>query len=278
MGHVTPQPLGDILRLQIPGFEPPDFTDGRSFNILIAGCGTGRHALRAALHYAGAQVLAIDISRRSLGYAKRMAEKLGARNIEFLHIDLFDLPHLGRRFEVIETIGTLETLTFPKRGWQILRDLLVPHGLLHVGSYSELARRPVVMARRRIAELGLTASIEDIRSFRARVLAGELGEDGRRLLSVGDFYTISGCRDFLFHVNEHRFMLADIATLLRELRLTFLGFVQMRRPLVEAYRQRHPDDPAARHLERWAALEINEPEIFTALMNLGMYYYWVQAD
>ena len=39
-----------------------------------------------------------------------------------------------------------------------------------------------------------------------------------------DFFTLSECRDLLFHVHEHRHTLAQIADFLTENDLTFLGF------------------------------------------------------
>ena len=44
---------------------------GASLDVLVAGCGTGQHAIETAQRFAGARVLAIDLSRTSLGYAIR---------------------------------------------------------------------------------------------------------------------------------------------------------------------------------------------------------------
>jgi hypothetical protein len=42
-------------------------------DILIAGCGTGRHAIETAQQHPGAKILAIDLSLASLAYATRKA-------------------------------------------------------------------------------------------------------------------------------------------------------------------------------------------------------------
>ena len=45
-----------------------------------------------------------------------------------------------------------------------------------------------------------------------------------RVTQGEDFYSLSGCRDLLFHVQEHRFTLPQLAVLLAGLGLSFLGF------------------------------------------------------
>ena len=55
----------------VAGSPDPPVPDRRSLDVLIAGCGTGQHAIETAQRFAGARVLAIDLSRTSLGYALR---------------------------------------------------------------------------------------------------------------------------------------------------------------------------------------------------------------
>lgn len=279
-GFVAAQPIGLLLAPQLPGWTPPAWSDGRPFDVLVAGCGTGRHALRAALHYQGARVLAIDLSRRSLAYAQRMAERFGAGNIEFLQGDLHELPGLGRRFQLIETIGSFETLADPAQGWAALRACLADDGLLHVGSYSETARRPVVRARTRIAELGIPATADGMRRFRRMVLDGALDGsgfgDGRRLAEVGDFYSLAGVRDFLFHVQEHRFWLRQLRDLARANDLRFVGFHPLKREVRAAFLGHRSEPPSPADLDAWAAWEDANPEQVGGLMNLAMWFGWYE--
>jgi SAM-dependent methyltransferase len=51
-------------------------------DILIAGCGTGQHAIETAQRFAGANVLAIDLSLGSLAYARRLSSSSKARSID----------------------------------------------------------------------------------------------------------------------------------------------------------------------------------------------------
>ena len=60
-------------------------------DILVAGCGTGRHAVEIARLYRGAKILAIDLSLASLAHAKRKTDELGLANIEFGQADILEL-------------------------------------------------------------------------------------------------------------------------------------------------------------------------------------------
>ena len=63
-------------------------------DILIAGCGTGQHAIMTARQY-GARMLAIDLSRASLAYAAARTRALGL-DIEYAQADIMRLGTLGR--------------------------------------------------------------------------------------------------------------------------------------------------------------------------------------
>src|SRR5581483_3960153 len=60
---------------QIPPFDERNLPSIR--DVLIAGCGTGLYTSELAQQATQARFLAIDLSRASLAYAKRMAQKLG---------------------------------------------------------------------------------------------------------------------------------------------------------------------------------------------------------
>jgi ubiquinone/menaquinone biosynthesis C-methylase UbiE len=115
-------------------------------NVLIAGCGTGKH-ITIAERYLNANILGVDLSLASLAYAKRKTEELGFKNIEFLHADILQLKNLNRKFDVIECVGTLHHMKDPLTGLKVLLDLLEPHGFLKLGLYSEIARQHIVKAR-----------------------------------------------------------------------------------------------------------------------------------
>ena len=89
-------------------------------------------------------------------------------------------------------------------------------------------------------------------------------------LNTSDFFTISTCRDLLFHAQEHQMTLTRIDAFLRENNLAFLGF-EIDSDVLHAYRQRFPDDPAATNLGQWQTFENNNPDTFAS-----MYQFWIQ--
>ena len=240
--------------------------------LLIAGCGTGQHAIATARHLPNARVLAIDLSLASLAYAKRKSLELGVTNIEYRQGDLLALGSLAERFEQIESSGVLHHLEDPYEGWRVLAGLLAPGGRMRVGLYSERGRRHVVRARELIAKEGFEPTPAGIRAARAAIRARSADELFARFLKSEDFYSMSGCRDLLFHVQEHRFSLPQIADMIRRLGLEFAGFEFADAGISAArYRERFPGDPSMLNLENWDRLEGDHPDTFAR-----MYQFWVR--
>lgn len=247
-----------------PGWEAPE--------VLVAGCGTGREAVWAASTLKNAKVLAVDLSRRSLAYATRQSRRLGLKNIEFAQADLLELGTLGRRFDVIHSVGVLHHMEDPMAGLRVLRGLLRPHGVMEVGFYSAVARRPILAARAFIAERGHPPTLDGIRHVRRDILDLPDGHPARAVVRSPDFYGTSACRDLLMHVHELHVTLPWLAGALEALGLEFLGF-RLADPAVAAlYRKRFPEDPAMTSLARWDRLEAEHPMIFG-----GLYQAWVRG-
>jgi 2-polyprenyl-3-methyl-5-hydroxy-6-metoxy-1,4-benzoquinol methylase len=243
----------------------PDAVD-----ILIAGCGTGQQSIETARRFDGARVLAIDLSKSSLGYAMRKTRELGLSSIDYAEADILGLAALDRRFDVVEAVGVLHHLADPLAGWRALLSLLHPGGFMRVGLYSALARRNVLRIRTLIAERGIAATADDIRRFRQELIDLNDQADFGTTVTAADFFTISECRDFLFHVQEQGMRLTEIEVFLQENNLIFLGF-EIDGAVLEAYRQRFPEDRAATNLRLWRIFESENPDTF-----LGMYHFWIQ--
>ncbi|MGZ3633981.1 MAG: class I SAM-dependent methyltransferase, partial [Parachlamydiaceae bacterium] len=192
--------------------------------ILIAGCGTGQHAINCANQYQEAKILAVDLSQHSLAYAARKAAELNIRNIEFLQADILDLKQLNRTFDLIESAGVLHHMEDPLKGWKILRDLLKPQGMMLIGLYSQLARQDVQKARSFIQVHKYPSTVKGIRECRQHIFTLPNTDPIHALSSGVDFYTTSSCRDLLFHVKESQFTLSQIEEHLKQLDLAFLGF------------------------------------------------------
>jgi Flp pilus assembly protein TadD/SAM-dependent methyltransferase len=268
----TPVPIESHLRAQFRLAEVRPLGSTDRVEILVAGCGTGQHPIETAKRYAKAQVLAVDLSLSSLCYARRMARALGVQNLEYAQADILRLGAIDRRFDVIESVGVQHHLADPEAGWRTLLSLLRQNGLMLVGLYSRFARRDIALARDFIAQRGYGATAGDIRRCRQELLA--LGDDApvRNVTRFWDFYTISTCRDLLFHVQERQFAIPEIKAFLARNGLTFIGF--MIDPAVQQhYRVRFPHDAAMTDLDCWSALEAESPLIFT-----NMYQFWVQKS
>jgi SAM-dependent methyltransferase len=212
----------------------------------------------------------VDLSRASLAYAQRKTRELALAQIEYAQADLLQLRSLGRSFDLIEAVGVLHHLADPLAGWRTLLSLLRPGGVMNVGLYSELGRQDVVGARAFIAEQGYGPTADDIRRCRQDLFALDDKSPLKPVTARFDFYSTSGCRDLLFHVQEHRLTLPAIKSFLAEHELQFLGF-QLNSDTRRAHAVRFPDDPAMIDLDRWHVFETENPRTFSA-----MYRFWVQ--
>ena len=142
-----------------------------ALDILVAGCGTGMQPIEEARLYAGANVLAIDLSLASLAYAKRQTIALGIDNIEYAQADILRLGSLGRTFDSIACTGVLHHLEDPLEGWRRLLPLLRPRGYMRLGLYSETARQPIVSAQNYLARRNFRSTLSDIRRARQEIFA-----------------------------------------------------------------------------------------------------------
>lgn len=238
--------------------------------VLVAGCGTGLHAILAATSYFDAKVLAIDLSRASLAYAKRKAGEIGIANVEFAQADILKIGSIDRSFDVIESFGVLHHLRDPAAGLAQLVRLLKPEGYMMLGLYSEVGRRDVVAARELIAKHGYTDSPDDVRRFRHDVL--RLAPDlAMRLMQSSAFHTLSDLRDLVFHRQEHRYTPAQLRSLLDAAGLEFLGFEFNSPKPLAGYRARFPTDATAVDLDNWAVMELENPGLFS-----NCYRFWVR--
>jgi 2-polyprenyl-3-methyl-5-hydroxy-6-metoxy-1,4-benzoquinol methylase len=261
-------PFPALLKRMFPYLTPPAFLGG-NLKILVAGCGTGRHPIHVAMRHPGTQILAVDLSRRSIAYGMRMAREMGIATIDFLQADILDLAELNGPFDIIESIGVLHHMKDPRAGLKVLAALLRPGGVIKLGLYSERAREVVVRARRHIAAAAIPADLAGIRRFRAAVLAdGETGEFAQ-LLTEPDFYSVSTCRDLLFHAQEHRFTPFRIKTMIEGEGLRFLGF-ELGGAIPELYARYAPNDPDRNDLLSWDRFEAEHPGL------IGGYMFWCQ--
>ncbi len=242
----------------------------KNLDILVAGCGTGQHSIDVSQTFRGARILAVDLSKASLAYAMRKTAELDINSIYYAQADLLNLATLGKTFDVIESAGVLHHLENPFVGWEILLSLLRPNGLMNLGLYSEVARRDIVKVRDQISKTGIDSSPQAIRNYRKHLHWSENSDKYGTTTKTIDFFSISTCRDLLFHVQEHRMNIKILANFIYEHDLNFLGFT-INSSLKNSYLKRFPNDPSATDLNNWYIYEDENPDTF-----ISMYQFWVQ--
>jgi len=266
---------GGVIRdvLQGPTFclDLGDYESPKCPEILVAGCGTGQQALSTAFIYSNARVLAIDLSLSSLSYALRKTRELNFSNIDYAQGDIMELSNIGRQFDLIECVGVLHHLGDPFAGWQVLVDLLRPEGIMKIGLYSDTARQEIICGQTLVAEKGYSNIPKDIRQCRQDVIS--MAKDGNQnmagLCAIPNFFSLSECRDLLFHVQEHRFTLPKIETFLQSLKLKFLGFQFGDQYAPSKFKTIHQSKQELTSISLWHEFELMNPETF-----LGMYQFW----
>ena len=236
--------------------------------VLVAGCGTGQHPIGTAARFKNCNVLAIDLSLSSLAYAKRKTEELGFTNIKYMQADILDLGKLGRKFDIIESVGVLHHMDEPMVGWKLLTESLESGGLMNIGLYSEYARQNIVKIREEIKQKNVGDSDFEMKSFRSHLSNSKQSHHRRETLSP-DFYSLSNFRDLLFHVQEHRFTLPQIKNSLAELGLEFCGFTDS--DLTGFFKLTNTGLEDLWNIEKWNSFEKENPESFG-----GMYQFWCQ--
>lgn len=262
--------LNFYLRQHFPFARPDPGDNSPDLDILIAGCGTGQEVIEFGQQFPSARVLAVDLSLSSLCYARRKTQELGVGNVEYAQADIMNLGSIGRTFDIIASVGVLHHLADPMAGWRQLLSLLRPGGFMRLGLYSERARQTIVAARKFISEHGYRATADDIRRCRQDLLSLEKGAPFKPLTLLRDFFVTSGCRDLLFHVQEHRFTLPQINEAIGNFGLNLVEFSLAPR-VIKRYTERFPDDKARTNLDYWNQFETEFPDTFA-----GMYMFWLQ--
>jgi SAM-dependent methyltransferase len=263
-----PITIDEYLRNQFPSAPFHPLARASGIDVLVAGCGTGRHPIEVARKYKDARVLAVDLSLASLCYAKRKTPASLANKIEYAQADILKLESIGRTFDLVDASGVLHHLSDVRAGWRALLKLLRPGGFMRVGLYSELARRGIVAARAFIRERSYRPTANDIRRCRQDLLNSPLKDVAR----ASDFFSMSECRDLLFHVQERRLTIPEIKSFIAENGLRFIGF-EFAPQVMQHYRNVFGGDRFMRDLDRWHAFETEKPDTFA-----GMYQFWVQKD
>ena len=242
--------------------------DWDNINVLVAGCGTGQHAIATASKYKKSFITAIDLSINSLSYAKRKADELEIKNIEFVQMDILNLKSINKKFNIIESIGVLHHMDNPFEGWKILNDNLENGGMMMIGLYSNIAREHIVKIRNDIKSKSFNFDKKNIIKFREKIISSN-NLDYKLIKQSPDFYSFSNLIDLLFHVQESRFTIPEINKYINKLNLKFCGFEN--RELINLFSKTYRNHKDLYNLDLWNKFELDNPRIFA-----GMYQFWCQ--
>ena len=116
--------------------------------ILIAGDGTGDGSINWAESLVGseAEIVAIDLSSRSIETAKARLAKRQLTNVTHHHMSLLDLPDSGLgQFDIIECSGVLHHLPDPDAGLAALGKMLKDDGIMALMVYAQYGRTAIYM-------------------------------------------------------------------------------------------------------------------------------------
>ena len=269
-------PFSEMIRTKLPNANLGLFDKKTKPEILIAGCGTGLHIFHAIRGYEDWELTAIDISSASLAYAQRQIDAFNLPNVSLALCDILNVSMIGKTFDIIECGGVLHHMASPIDGWRALVDVLRPGGVMSVGLYSATARRAVLAAQSYVKRKNYSPNRLGIRRFRRDVIEStrkstltstshSVSLFGSAIKNFNDFYSLSMCRDLVFHVQEKNFSLEEIKDAIAELNLHFLGFRPSDSTHLKPYFFQFPNDPTGTNLENWIEFEKDNPDIFVAM-------------
>jgi SAM-dependent methyltransferase/Tfp pilus assembly protein PilF len=276
--RATGTSLNEFLSTKFAGSPYRIIKKTLDVDILIAGCGTGKViASTCNCIKTSRKVLAIDLSLKSLAYAKRQLLAEGYQNIELGQADILELETLNRTFDFIDASGVLHHLDDPTEGWKILIALLNPGGVMRVGLYSDRARAPITQFKKNFSSmrnLSCSVNASEIESLRSiRNVAKEFPEfSATWILKTKDFFYSSGFRDLILHEQEMTFSIMMIKRLLSEYDLNFIGF-DLPKGIELKFLSEFKDRSKLFNLAYWDLFEETNPDVFS-----GMYQFYVQKS
>ncbi|WP_096084582.1 class I SAM-dependent methyltransferase [Agaribacterium haliotis] len=243
------------------------FLDNKRVDILVAGCGTGSQPLSLAAQLTNTHVTAIDLSLASLSYGKRMSEKLRIDNVDFAQVDLLDAACLKQDFDFVVCSGVLHHLNDPLQGWQVLTRLLRDGGVMSIALYSAIARAEIRRQRAFVHQAGLSSSASDIKKYRQVLMQRE---PDSTITQCRDFWSLSECRDLIFHECEHQYSWLGVKEALDKLGLKLLK-VEAPEASLAQFDRAFPETGARLKLENWHEFEKTAPST-----SIGMYHFWCE--
>ena len=189
--------------------------------ILVAGCGTSQAAIHA-LREPDARVTAIDISETSLRHTRALQQQYGLQNLDLHRLAIEQVGELGQTFDQIVCTGVLHHLADPDTGLRALRNVLAPHGAMHLMVYATYGRAGIYMMQEYCRLLGVGASEQELRDV--GTVIGALSADhpiagvSRR---AKDFRNPDALADALLHPQDRAYTVPQLYAWLARRGLSF---------------------------------------------------------
>ncbi|MHC8290749.1 methyltransferase domain-containing protein [Pseudomonas sp. XS1P51] len=240
-------------------------------NILVAGCGTGRHAIQLALTYPHAKIIGLDVSQVSLQYATSKRDEYKIRNLELIHGDLNNVLSLNMGFSLIECIGVLHHLQDPLNGCQAILSALQDGGIAKIGLYSAYARTPIADLAKLASENEILYTPSNLERIRNLAIQNYKYKRTNEIVNSQDFFSRSGCMDLLFNPLEKTFTTRDIHSLIRTLNCEFAGFEKGGQKKSPAFRKFNEQPNIDFLFNAWELFENSNPNFFSE-----MYLFWLK--
>jgi 2-polyprenyl-3-methyl-5-hydroxy-6-metoxy-1,4-benzoquinol methylase len=273
IGFNTAGSYQQALLKNFPELNLSHWQGKKKLNVLVAGCGTGRQAIRLASYFHDLNIIAIDLSDRSLAYAKQQANKYNVENIQFIQADILEFSDFPMLFDVIECSGVLHHMEDPEQGLQSLQKLLSPTGVMKIALYSETARKQVITFRKLMVQNKQRSGQDlDQRLLRQALLMNQIPGDWDDIINANDFFSMSNCRDLIFHEQEHQFTPTKISNLLANNQLDFIGMLATTRAH-QAFENTIGKLNGHNTLENWDKVEQKQQDIFS-----GMYQFYCRKQ
>jgi len=252
-------------------------TDDNPYNILFAGCGTGFQVVGFAQQYPNSKFTGVDLSASSLAYAIRQTSQsfdFEEGQMRYGQADILKLDQLPDRYDRIFCTGVLHHMDEPEKGLAVLKNILKDNGEMRLAFYSEVARKEIVQARDYIAEHGYGQSNNDIRKFRHDILNLAFQDNHpdfiNFLVKIPDFYTLSECRDLVFHVQEHRYTIPQLLDMLDRHDLELTSFNIKQASIKEKFLKEFPDEDAILNPVNWQKYEQKYPYAFVEMYDFNV--------
>jgi SAM-dependent methyltransferase len=205
-------------------FPAKPYTEDHS--ILIAGCGTSQ-AAKYAVRWPDARIVGIDFSATSVRCTEELKQKYDLENLEVRCLPIERVSELGASFDQIVSTGVLHHLPDPDAGLGALRDVLAPHGAMHLMVYAPYGRAGIYMLQEFCRRTGSDATDQGIRDLVASLGALPPGHPLEHLLrDAPDFRNEAALADALLHPQDRAYSVPQFFDFIEKAGLSFGRWVK----------------------------------------------------